>query len=196
MLWKWEVWNGCVLDWLNPQPKPKADPGMCWDHSWAAGEVGSGTTRTQWHQELAFSRFFCTSTPAEWHEDEDEWWFPDKLLGRGHLAQSPPKVSPAILQAQPDLTRCQQQIISHLLHVLRFGIHLWTYSNACTKPFSCLFIFFLKPTKPFLLNAEIKAAPLPTLGLFWINWQCQDCRTGAFQHAWKQTDPPQLVHAV
>lgn len=103
MLWKWGVWNGCVLDWLNPQPKPKADPGMCWDHGWAAGEVGSGTTHTHWHQELAFSRFFCTSTEWPEDEDEDEWWFPDKLLGRGHLAQSPPKVSLVIMQGQPDL---------------------------------------------------------------------------------------------
>lgn len=65
----------------------------------------SGTRN--WH----LAGFFCTSvlttsaatTEYPVDEGEDEWWFPEKLLGRGNLAQSPPEVSLVILQAQPDL---------------------------------------------------------------------------------------------
>lgn len=78
----------------------------------------SGTRN--WH----LAGFFCTSvlitsaatTEYAVDEGEDEWWFPEKLLGRGNLAQSPPEVSL--------VTSCQQWSISYLLHVLSFGLHL------------------------------------------------------------------------
>lgn len=38
-----------------------------------------------------------------WMKVRGEWWFPEKLLGRGNLSQSPPGVSLVTLQARPDL---------------------------------------------------------------------------------------------
>lgn len=122
----------------------------------------SGTR--SWH----LSGFFCTSlltpsaAPTVWpvEEGEDEWWFPEKLLGRGGLAQSPPEVS-LVTHGQPYQLSAQE----HFPPSLRAQI--WdtplNIQQRLYKTFQLEFLFlFSKPTKPFLLNAKYSNQGTPS----------------------------------
>lgn len=103
-----------------------------------------------WH----LAGFFCASlltpsaAPSEWpvDEGEDEWWFPEKLLGRADPAQSPPEVSLVTLQARPALPAVSRGAFPTFSTCSDLG-HAFEPPAALVQNFSVDFLKFYFPSQ-------------------------------------------------